>query len=87
MNANIFFTHARNRAKRIPMGLGFAFPLAVVFLQLKAGAQEVNLGTANDFGSWLARRSRLPGAANTTSINGNIDRTPPQRSRVLATWS
>jgi|ERR1039458_3218149 hypothetical protein len=38
----------QNGAKRIPLGLGFA--LAVTFQHLNATAQEVNLGTANNFG-------------------------------------
>jgi type VI secretion system secreted protein VgrG len=58
------------------MGLGFAFPLAVVFLQLKAGAQEVNLGTANDFAVLAGSAITVAGAANTTSINGNIGSYP-----------
>jgi|SRR5580658_10470347 hypothetical protein len=58
-------TRMQNGGKRMPMGLGFA--LTVTFLLPSANAQEVNLGTANNF-------AVLAGAAvantGSTVING-----------------
>jgi hypothetical protein len=73
MKANIELTASRNAAKRISTGLGFAFPLALAFIQLQAIAQEVNLGAANNFEVLSAAGITSTGS---TVINGNIGASP-----------
>jgi hypothetical protein len=62
---------SRNSAMRIPMSVGFAF--ALMLLHLNATAQEVKLGTANNY-------AVLAGSAITstgpTVINGGLGLTP-----------
>jgi hypothetical protein len=71
MKQIISLTALRNGAKRIPMGLGCA--LALTFPHLNATAQDVNLGTANNY-------AVLAGSAITstgpTVLNGGLGLTP-----------
>jgi hypothetical protein len=60
---------SRNGAQRISMGLSLAFPLALAFLPLKASAQEVNLGTANNFA--VLSGSAVTSTGNTV-VNGDL---------------
>jgi hypothetical protein len=64
-------TAVQNGAKRISIGLLFA--IAMIFPRLNASAQEVNLGTANDFEVLSATGITSTGP---TVINGNIGATP-----------
>jgi hypothetical protein len=61
----LVLTVLRNGAKRIPMGVGFA--LAVTLPHLNATANEVNLGTANNFAVLAGSTVTSTGA---TVING-----------------
>jgi len=74
MKKSFLVTALRNRPRRIPMGLGFA--LAVTFWTLNVIAQEVNLGSANNFAVLAGSGITVAGAANTTTINGNIGSYP-----------
>jgi hypothetical protein len=67
-------TALHNAGKRIPLGLAFA--LAVLFVQPNASAQEVDLGTATNFAVLAGSAITVAGAANTTTINGNIGSYP-----------
>jgi type VI secretion system secreted protein VgrG len=71
MKETLLLKALRNAAKRIPMSLGLA--LAVTFLPCHATAQDVNLGTANNFAVLSATGITSTGA---TVINGNIGATP-----------
>jgi hypothetical protein len=55
-------------AKRIPIGFGLA--LAVTSLHLNATAQEVNLGTANNYG--VLAGSTVTSTGNTVVKNGDV---------------
>jgi hypothetical protein len=71
MQENFSTPASRKGARRIPTGLGFA--LTVSFLHLTAGAQEVNLGTANNFEVLSAAGITSTGG---TVINGSIGTSP-----------
>jgi hypothetical protein len=64
-------TSVQNGAKRSSIGLLFA--IAMIFPRLNASAQEVNLGTANNFEVLSATGISSTGP---TVINGNIGATP-----------
>jgi len=78
MKATLLPTAVPNGARRIPMGTGFA--LAVMFLQLNATAQDVNLGTANDFA--VLAYSAVSSTGNTVITGGNVGLYPDTLSSV-----
>ncbi len=69
-----FMKCLQDAAKRIPLGPGLV--LAAAFAQINATAQEVDLGTANNFAVLAGSAITVAGAANTTTINGNIGSYP-----------
>jgi hypothetical protein len=76
---NIFLlTALRTCAKRTPLGLGFA--LAATLLHANATAQEVNLGTANNFAVLAA--SAITSTGNTIINGGNVGLSPNTLSSV-----
>ena len=78
MNATFLLTAAQHGARRIPMGLGFA--LAVTLLQPNATAQDVNLGTANNFA--VLAYSAVSSSGNTVITGGNVGLYPDTLSSV-----
>jgi Ice-binding-like len=78
MKATLLLTAVQNGARRIPMGLGFA--LAVTLLQPDATAQDVNLGTANNFA--VLAYSAVSSTGNTVITGGNIGLYPDTLSSV-----
>ena len=71
MKKTFLLAPIRNGAKRIPAGLGLA--LAVMFPHFNATAQDVNLGTANNFEVLSATGITSTGA---TVVNGNVGASP-----------
>jgi hypothetical protein len=63
---------AQNGAKRISIGLLFA--VAMIFLRLNASAQEVNLGTANNFA--VLAGSTITDTGSTVVNGGNVGVSP-----------
>jgi len=78
MKATLLLTAVQNGARRISMGFGFA--LAVMFLQFNATAQDVNLGTANDFA--VLAYSAVSSTGNTVITGGNVGLYPDTLSSV-----
>jgi hypothetical protein len=74
----LLLTSKQNGAKRMPMGLGIAF--AVTLLNHNATAQEVNLGTANNFAVLAA--SAITSTGNTVINGGNVGLSPDTLSSV-----
>jgi hypothetical protein len=70
----------RNAATRIPLGLGFA--LTVTCLQLDTTAQEVNLGTANNFAILAA--SAITDTGPSVINGGNVGIYPNNLSSITA---
>src|SRR5665213_3603045 len=71
MKETFSLTVARNAAKQIPPVVGIM--LAMAFLNLKATAQEVNLGAANGFGVLSYSGLSVAGAVDTSTINGGVE--------------
>jgi len=82
MKQTCLLTALRNAAKRIPIGFGFA--LAAALLPLYATAQEVNLGTANNFAILAGSGITVTPSVNMTTINGNIGTYPTTSITGLA---
>jgi len=72
MKKTFLITALQNGAKRIPLGLGFA--LTVTCLQLNTTAQEVDLGTANNFA--VLAGSAVTSSGNTVINGGNVGVSP-----------
>jgi hypothetical protein len=80
--SSILLKALRNAAKRIPLGLGFV--LALTFARINAAAQEVGLGSANNFAVLAGSGITVAAAANPTTINGDIGSYPTPAITGLA---
>jgi hypothetical protein len=78
VKATLLPTAVQNGARQIPMVFGFA--LVVTFLQLNANAQDVNLGTANNFA--VLACSAVSSTGNTVITGGNVGLYPDTLSSV-----
>ena len=79
---SFLFRALRNAAKRISWGAGSV--LAVTIAQINAAAQDVGLGTANNFGVLAGSAITVAAAANPTTINGDIGSYPTPAISGLA---
>jgi hypothetical protein len=74
----LLLTALQNGARQIPMGLGFA--LAVILLPVNAIAQDVGLGTANNFA--VLAYSAVSSTGPTVITGGNVGLYPDTLSSV-----
>jgi hypothetical protein len=80
MKKTFLLAAMRNGAKRIPVSLGFA--LALTLLHHNATAQEVNLGTANNFAVLAASAISSTGGSAAVINGGSIGLSPDGASSI-----